>query len=60
MTFAIISLYILLVLAAKYSFETLPLDIVNVFVYADLDEMVFMRMFSGYIQFGKVLKLKKV
>lgn len=37
----------------------MQLDVVNAFVYADLDETVFMRMLLGYGENGMVLRLNK-
>ena len=59
-TLAITSLHILLAVTAKFDLETLQLNAVNAFVYANLDKTVFMRMLPGYMQSGKVLKLNKV
>ncbi|WP_375449239.1 hypothetical protein [uncultured Nostoc sp.] len=50
----------LLALIAKFNLETIQLDAVNAFVYADLDETVFMHMSLGYGKNGKVLRLNKV
>ena len=58
-TLAITSLHTLLAVIAKFDFETLQLNAVNVFVYANLDEIVFMKMLSGDMQSNKVLKLNK-
>lgn len=58
-TLAITSLRVLLVVAAKFDLETLQLDAVNVFVHAELDKTVFMRMPLGYSKRGKVLRLKR-
>ncbi len=44
-------------MVAKFDLEILQLDEVNAFVYADMDETVFMRMPPGYSKEGKVLKL---
>ena len=49
----------LLVLTAKFDLETIQLDAVNAFVYADLNKTVFMRMPLGYGKNGKVLHLNK-
>ncbi len=53
---AITSLRVLLPLVAKFDLETLQLDEVNAFVYAYLDETVFMRMPPRYDEYDKVLK----
>ena len=37
----------------------MQLDTVNIFMHADLDEMVFMRMPSRYAKNSKVLRLNK-
>ncbi len=58
-TLAITSLRVLLVLVVKFGLETIQLNEVNEFVYADLDETVFMRMPPGYSKNGKVLKLNR-
>ena len=58
-TLAITSLHVLLALVAKFDLETLQLDAVNVFVHANLDETVFIKMPPGYNKQGKVLKLNK-
>ena len=58
-TLAITSLRILLAVVAKFDLETLPLDMVNAFVHANLDETVVMRIPRAYVQSGKVLKLNK-
>ena len=58
-TLAIISLHILLAVVAKFDLKTLQLDVVNAFVYENLDKTVFMRILLGYVQSGKVLKLNK-
>lgn len=49
----------MLLLIAKFDLEILQLDIVNIFVYVDLNKTVFRRMPSGYGKKGKVLKLNK-
>ena len=59
-TLAITFLRILLLVAIKFDLEILQLDVINAFVYANLDDTVFMKMPSGYMQSGKVLKLNKV
>lgn len=51
------SLRILLAVATKFDLEALQLDAVNAFVHANLDEIVFMRMPSGFSKNGKVLCL---
>lgn len=56
---AIISLRILLAVAAKFGFKTLQLDLVNAFIYANWDKTIFIRMFLEYVQSSKVLKLNK-
>ncbi len=58
-TLAITSLCVLLAVVAKFDLETIQLDIVNAFVYADLDETVFMRIPPGYDERCKVLKLNR-
>ena len=58
-TLAIISLHIIFAVATKFDLKTLQLDVVNAFVYANLDETVFMRMPPGYVQSGKILKFNK-
>ncbi len=58
-TLAMTSLPVLLALVAKFDLEILQLDAVNEYVYADLDETVFMRMPPGYGEHGKVLKLNR-
>ena len=58
-TLAITSLRVLLALVAKFDLEILQLDVVNAFVYAELDETVFMRMPPRYGEHGKVLKLNR-
>ncbi len=58
-TLAITSLRVLLALVAKFDFETLQLNEVNVFVNADLDETVFMRMPPRYSEHGGVIKLNR-
>ena len=57
---AITSLSILLAVAAKFNLGTLQLNVVNAFVYVDLNETVFIKMPPKYLQSGKVLKLNKV
>ena len=47
-TLAITSLRILLAVVAMFDLETLQLDTVNAFVYADLDETIFIRIPPGY------------
>lgn len=59
-TLAIISQHILFAIAATFDLETLQLNVVNAFIHANLDEMVFMRMLLGYIQSDQVLKLNKL
>ena len=44
---------------AKFDLETYQLDIVNAFVHADIDEIVYIRLPLGFIEPGKVLKLNK-
>ena len=58
-TLAVPSLIILLSLFAKFNLKTLQLDAVNAFVYANLDEMVFMKMPPGYNMQSKVVKLNR-
>ena len=55
----ITSLHILLVLVAKWDFETLQSDAVNAFLQVDLDERIFIGMPSWYTEHGKVHKLNK-
>lgn len=43
-TLAITFLYILLAIAVKFDLKTLQIDIVNPFVYANLDIIVFIKM----------------
>ena len=55
MTLTMTSLRVLLATVAKFDLETLQLDALNVFVHAEIDEMIFMRMPPGYGTPGKVV-----
>lgn len=59
-TLAITLLRVLLAVVAKFDLETLQLDAVNAFVYADLDEMMFIHMPPRYSKNSKVLRLNKM
>lgn len=50
----------MLALVAKFDFKTLQLDIVNVFMYANLNKMVFIRMPPRYSKQSKLFKLNKM
>ncbi len=52
-------LRIFLTLIAQFNLEKLQLDVINAFVYLDLDETVFMRRATGYGEQSKVLKLNR-
>lgn len=56
---AITSLHIMLALTAKFDLKTMQFDVVNTFIYADLDKTVFVRMFPKYSKNNKVLYLNK-
>ncbi len=58
-TLTITFLRVLLTLVVKFDLETLQLDAINLFVNADLDETVFMKMRPRYNEYGKVLKLNR-
>ena len=58
-TLAITFLCVLLALIANLDLETMQLDTVNVFVYADLDKTVFMHIPLWYGKNSKVLRLNK-
>lgn len=58
-TLVIISLCILLALIAKFDFETLQFDAVNICVYADFNKIVFIKMSSKYSKQDKIFKLNK-
>lgn len=58
-TLTIILLHVLLAVAVKFNLETLQLNAVNTFVYADLDKMMFLRMPPRYGKNNKVLRLNK-
>lgn len=45
---ALTSLHVLLTVIAKFDLQTLQFDVVTIFVYADLDEIVFIIMPSKY------------
>jgi hypothetical protein len=53
------SLRVLLATVAKFDLETLQLDALNAFVYADIDEMVYIWMPPGYGKPNKVVQLNK-
>lgn len=44
---------------AKFDLEILQLDAINGFIYANLDETVYIKMPAGYEEQKKMLKLKK-
>ena len=58
-TLIIAVLRILLTLFARFNFEILQLNAVNVFIHVFLDEIVFMRMSFEYEEQKKVLRLNK-
>ena len=58
-TLALVSLRVILAIIAKFDLETYQLDAINAFVYADIDEIVYIRLLPGYIEPRKVLKLNK-
>lgn len=58
-TLAIIFLHILLALNNKFNIKIVQLDIIKVFVYKKLGEMVFMHMFPKYSKNRKILYLEK-
>lgn len=47
--FVIISLYIFLTLTIKFDLKILQLNIINAFVYANLDKTVFIKISLKYI-----------
>ncbi len=49
----------LLALIAKFDLETFQIDVINTFVYTDLDELVYMKNSPGFPAPGTVLKLNK-
>ena len=53
------SLCVLLAVAAKFDLETLQLDVVNVFVLANLDKTLFMYILPEFSKNGKVLQLNR-
>ena len=48
-----------LILIAKFDLETFQIDVVNTFVYIDLDELVYIRNPPGFPALKTVLKLNK-
>ena len=46
-------------MVAKFDFETLQIDTVNAFVYAEIDELVYIRLLPGFGQLNKVARLNK-
>lgn len=58
-TLAMTSLCVLLAVAAKFDLETLQLDVVNVFVLANLDKTLFMYILPEFSKNGKVLQLNR-
>ena len=46
-------------IAARFDLELLQYNVVNAFVYVDLDEKIYMKMPPGYRRFGTVLLLNK-
>ena len=59
-TLASASFRTLMAITAKFGLETIQIDIVNVFVYYNLDEVVYIKLPPGYTKKGKVLRLRKV
>lgn len=54
------SLYILLVLTAKFNLEIMQLDVINTFIHIDINKIVFMYMLFRYSKNEKILCLNKV
>lgn len=50
---------ILLIFIAKFDFEILQMNVVNIFVYVNLNEIMYMKMLFEYKKQGKVLLLNK-
>ena len=46
-----------MVITAKFDLEIIQLDVVNAFVYYDLDEVVYIKMPPRFTKHGKVLRL---
>ena len=55
----IISFQIFLALIAKFDLETFQIDVVNVFVYIDLDKLVYIKNPPGFPVLKIVFKLNK-
>nr|XP_036578045.1 polyprotein [Colletotrichum truncatum]KAF6785175.1 polyprotein [Colletotrichum truncatum] len=53
------SFRVLMAVAARFDLELLQYDAVNAFVYADLDETVYMELPPGYRVLGRILRLRK-
>ena len=49
----------LIVITVKFDLENIQIDAVNVFIYYDLDKVVYIKLPLGYIKKGKVLYLQK-
>ncbi len=49
----------LLVIVTKFDLEMLQLHAIKAFVYADLNETVFIYLLLGYIKLEKILRLNK-
>jgi len=49
-------------ITAKFDLETTQIDIVNAFVYCDLDEVIYIKLLLGFNKgkIDKVLRLRKV
>lgn len=58
-TLVIIFLHVLLLLFAKFNFEILWFEVINIFMYANLDKIIFIKMLLKYNKQSKVFKLNK-
>jgi hypothetical protein len=58
-TLASTAFWTLMGITAKFDLKMVQIDAVNAFVHCDLDEVMYMRMPSGFTKPGKVLRLQK-
>ena len=57
---AVCSFHVFMTLAACFDLELIQYDAVNVFVHANLNETVFMKMSDRYQKADHILKLNKI
>lgn len=58
--FAKTFLYILLIFVAKFNLKMMQFDIINIFIYANLNKTVFIHLLFEYDKNSKILYLNKV